>query len=63
MEFFKLKISDQIYFYLDYWYSAGGILKPGTVIFNFLKFFKNIKKFSSLLSCSWIRNPDPDPRT
>jgi len=33
MDFCKLKNSDQIYFYLYSWCSAGGILKPGKVFF------------------------------
>ena len=50
MDFFKLKNSDQIYFYLDSWCSAGGILEPGTVFF-----------ISSVVSILTFLPLDPDP--
>jgi len=33
MDFLKFKKADQMYFYINSWCSAGGILEPGTVFF------------------------------
>ena len=56
MDFFKLKNTDQIYFYLDSWCSAGGILEPGTVFF----INSNIKFFFFLTFLPLDPDPDPD---
>jgi len=55
MDFFKLKNSDQIYFYLDSWCSAGGNLEPGTV------FFINSVVIIFFFLTFLPLDPDPDP--
>jgi len=52
MDLFKLKNSDQIYFDLDSWCSAGGILEPGTVFFILKSYYKDLIESGS----------DPDPK-
>jgi len=54
MDFFKLKNADQIYFYLDSWCSAGGILEPGTVFFHIFSSIENVKCCKIILAIYYI---------